>query len=85
MHNIVPFGGQVNLTWNQCSECIICCAFCLAASAPFRIRVNFDEDEFRTEKTGQIVDQDSTAAIIGGEFLIRPGGIIGKAIYSNFW
>jgi len=50
------------------------------ASAPFRIRVNFDEDEFRTEKTGQIADADSTAAITGGEFLIRPGGIIGFSL-----
>jgi len=51
------------------------------ASAPFRIRVNFDEDEFRTEKTGQIIDTDSTgAAGTGGEFAIRPGGIIGFSL-----
>merc|ERR1712088_1101678 len=37
------------------------------ASAPFRIRVNFDEDEYRTNKDPTIVDTDST----DGEFLIR--------------
>jgi len=46
------------------------------ASAPFRIRVNFDEDEYRTNKDPTIVDTDST----DGEFLIRPGGIIGFSL-----
>ena len=52
----------------------------LAASAPFRIRVNFDEDEYRTNKDPTIVDTDST----DGEFLIRPGGIIGKTMFCIF-
>ena len=56
----------------------------LAASAPFRIRVNFDEDEWRTEKTAQIVDATADNGAAGGEFAVRPGGIIGKAIYSKF-
>merc|ERR1711963_858040 len=46
------------------------------ASAPFRIRVNFDEDEYRTNKDPTIADADST----DGEFAVRPGGIIGFSL-----
>jgi len=46
------------------------------ASAPFRIRVNFNEDEYRTDKTGQTIDSDYT----DGEFLKRPGGIVGFSL-----
>jgi len=46
------------------------------ASVPFRIRVNFDEDEFRTEKTAQIADTNAK----DGEFITRPGGIIGFSL-----
>jgi len=46
------------------------------ASAPFRIRVNFDEDEFRTNADPAIIDTDAT----DGEFATRPGGIIGFSL-----
>jgi len=50
------------------------------ASTPFRIRVNFDEDEWATEPTAQIADTMADGAAIGGEFAIRPGGIIGFSL-----
>merc|ERR1719394_34095 len=46
------------------------------ASAPFRIRVNFDEDEFRTNADPAKDD----ATTMDGEFLSRPGGIIGFSL-----
>merc|ERR1719414_711820 len=46
------------------------------ASAPFRIRVNFDEDEFRTNADPAVPD----ATTMDGEFLSRPGGIIGFSL-----
>ena len=49
----------------------------LAASTPFRIRVNFDEDEYRTNKVPATKDADAT----DGEFAVLPGGIIGKSIF----
>merc|ERR1712154_186050 len=49
------------------------------ASAPFRIRVNFDEDEWRTNKVPTTATNPDAAAN-DGEFAIRPGGIIGFSL-----
>jgi len=47
-------------------------------SVPFRVRVNFDENEFRTNKDADPakIDTDGT----DGEFAKRPGGIIGFSL-----
>ena len=41
------------------------------------MRVNFDENEFRPNTDAAIIDTDGT----DGEFLKRPGGIIGTIFY----
>ena len=42
------------------------------------MRVNFDENEFRTNTNAAIVDTNAK----DGEFLTRPGGIIGTIFYK---
>jgi len=49
------------------------------ASAPFRIRVNFDEDEWRTNAVPATAS-NADAAANDGEFAVRPGGIIGFSL-----
>ena len=45
----------------------------LATSVPFRVRVNFDSDEHNSGSNVAIVDTNAS----DGEYLTRPGGIIG--------
>merc|ERR1719270_1253515 len=45
-------------------------------SAPFKVRVNFDENEFRSNADPAIVDTNAT----DGEFAVQPGGIIGFSL-----
>lgn len=47
-----------------------------STSVPFMVRVNFDENEFRTNTNAATDDTDAT----DGEFLVRPGGIIGFSL-----
>jgi len=46
------------------------------SSVPFRIRVNFNEDEFRKDNTPNGVE----AAVGQGDFFGRPGGIMGFSL-----
>ena len=46
---------------------------------PFRIRVNFNEDEFRKDNTPNGVE----AAAGQGDFFGRPGGIMGNYILNT--
>jgi len=46
------------------------------SSTPFRIRVNFDQDEFRTNMDPTIAD----TAAAEGDFFGRPGGILGFSL-----
>jgi len=45
-------------------------------SLPFRVRVNFDSDEFNTNTNVAIIDSDAS----DGEYATRPGGIIGFSL-----
>ena len=51
----------------------------LARSLPFRVRVNFDSDEFRTNTDASIDDTDAAT----GEYQTRPAGIIGIHTWFN--
>jgi len=47
--------------------------------APFKVRVNFDENEYFTNADPTIIDVAANGAT-GGEFAVRPGGIIGFSL-----
>ena len=47
-----------------------------ATSVPFKVRVNFDENEFRSNANPATIDSNAQ----DGEFLVQPGGIIGMTI-----
>ena len=49
-----------------------------ASSTPFRVRVNFDQDEFRTNMDPTIADTSAAE----GDFFGRPGGFLGILIYK---
>ena len=55
------------------------CTLFLASSVPFRIRVNFNEDEFRKDNT----PNGDEAGAGEGDFFGRPGGIMGNYILNN--
>ena len=55
------------------------CTLILASSVPFRIRVNFNEDEFRKDNTPNGVE----AGAGEGDFFGRPGGIMGNYILNT--
>jgi len=46
------------------------------SNAPFKVRVNFDENEFAPNANPATIDTDAT----DGEFVNRPGGIIGFSL-----
>jgi len=48
------------------------------ASVPFRVRVNFDENEHIHQDSGNAMKEDTNAK--DGEFITRPGGIIGFSL-----
>ena len=56
-----------------------CFKFLFAASStPFRVRVNFDQDEFRTNMDPTIADTSAAE----GDFFGRPGGFLGILIFE---
>merc|ERR1712038_1758407 len=79
--NFASATGETDVDTTATGAGAIAGASVCTASTPFRIRVNFDEDEWRTEKTAQIADSTADAtADTGGEFAVRPGGIIGFSL-----
>jgi len=63
-----PVTGQDSAAANVASVC--------TSNAPFKVRVNFDENEFATNADPTIADTAAT----DGEFATRPGGIIGFSL-----
>lgn len=51
----------------------------LATSVPFKVRVNFDENEFRSNANPATIDTNAQ----DGEFNIQPGGIIGMVMFQD--
>jgi len=65
------FATADNVNFANAAAASVC-----TSSVPFRIRVNFNEDEFRKDNTPNGVE----AAVGQGDFFGRPGGIMGFSL-----